>query len=263
MDGHGVRARSLAGRGGGHARAAAGGIAAGAGRRAGGEPQRDPRRGRGAPGPQAVERAAGRGRAAGHRLRHLPRGRIHHADAGGPGRRVARVHVARAGHGFRGRAAERHLQPGCGARVRGDGRGTVRYRNYGRPPVPRRARRAQPGPGAAHRAAADRALPGQGPPAAPHRQRPAGRGGCPAAGRDLAARVVHPHVRPGHAVPAGFRLVGSCGRRRGGCRAGAAVAGSNPALAGTASGTPRPPRRRRPARGHRPRAAGRIPGRAR
>src|SRR6185369_221366 len=78
--------------------------------------------------------------------------------------------------------------------------------------------RAPPGPGAAHGAAADRALPGQGPPAAPHRQRPAGRGRRPAAGRDLAARVVHPHVRPGHAVPAEFRLVGSCGRRRGGCR---------------------------------------------
>jgi hypothetical protein len=218
VDGHGVRARALAGRGGRHARAAAGRVAAGAGRRAGGEPQRDPRRGRGAPGPQAVERAAGRGRAAGHRLRHLPGDRIHHADASGPGRRVARVHVARAGDGLRGRGAERHLQPGCGARVRGDRRGTVRYRDYGRPPVPRRARGAHPGPGAAQGAAADRALPRQGPPAAPHRQRPAGRGRRPAARRNLAARVVHPHVPPGHAVPAGFRLVGSSGRRRGRCR---------------------------------------------
>ena len=72
----------------------------------------------------------------------------------------------------------------------------------------RRARRAQPGPGAAHGAADDRALPGQGPPAAPHRQRPAGRGRRPAAGRDLAAPVVHPHVRAGHAVSAEFRLSG-------------------------------------------------------
>ena len=97
---------------------------------------------------------------------------------------------------------------------------------------------AQPGPGAAHRAAADRALPGQGPPAAPHRQRPAGRGGRPAAGRDLAARVVHPHVRPGHAVPAGFRLVGACGRRRE--RRAAAVAGRIRRSPGRLRRTPRP-----------------------
>ena len=42
----------------------------------------------------------------------------------------------------------------------------------------------------------------------PHRQRPAGRGGRAAAGRDLAARIVHPHVRPGHPIPARVRLVG-------------------------------------------------------
>ena len=35
--------------------------------------------------------------------------------------------------GCRRRAAERRLQPGCGARVRGDWRGTVRYRDYGAP----------------------------------------------------------------------------------------------------------------------------------
>ena len=49
--------------------------------------ERDPRRRRGAPRPQAVQRAAGRGRPAGHRLRHLPGGGIHHADPGGPGGR--------------------------------------------------------------------------------------------------------------------------------------------------------------------------------
>ena len=46
----------------------------------------------GAPGPETVERAAGRGRPAGHRFRHLPgRLRGHGADPDGPGGRVARV----------------------------------------------------------------------------------------------------------------------------------------------------------------------------
>ena len=100
MAGHVLRSRSLAVRGGGAARAAAGRVAADAGRWPGGEPERDPRRGRGAPGPQAVERAASRRRPAGHRFRHLPGGGIHRADAGGPGDRLTRVYVPRAGHGL-------------------------------------------------------------------------------------------------------------------------------------------------------------------
>ena len=48
---------------------------------------------------------------------------------------------------------------------------------------------------------------------APHRRRPAGRGGRAAAGRDLAARIAHPHVRQGRPIPVRVRLVRPCGRR--------------------------------------------------
>ena len=59
----------------------------------------DPRLRRGAPRPQARQRAAGHRRAAGDRLRHLPRRRRDRADGGRGGVRHARLHVTRAGRG--------------------------------------------------------------------------------------------------------------------------------------------------------------------
>jgi hypothetical protein len=98
VDGYRLCSRALAGRGRRELRTAAGPLAAGAGRRPGRKPECDPRRGLGAPGSQAVERATGRGRPAGHRLRHLPRRGISNlADADRPGNRIAWFHVPRAG----------------------------------------------------------------------------------------------------------------------------------------------------------------------
>ena len=119
------------------------------------------------------------------------------------------------------------------------------------------------------------------------RQRPTANGlladvGAHAAGRELAARLAHPHVRAGHPVPAGLRLVRtcntgvgtgarrveSCARRDGlGVRparrsAGHAAAsyrpGGDPDHGGRFRAV-RPSGPRPPGRGRRPRATGRTP----
>ena len=197
MAGHGVRARGLTSGRGQRARAAARRLRAGAGPGPGGRPERDPRRRRGTPRPQARERTAGRRRAPGHRLRHLPgrRGQRAHPHRTGGG--IPRVHVTGTSRRPAGRAAQRHLQPGRGAGVRRHRPGTVRHRIDPRAGLPRGLQPAEPGPAPSRGPAADRALPGQRSRPAAHRRATAGRrsGGLP---RDrLAARAGDPHVHPG------------------------------------------------------------------
>ena len=182
-------------------------------------PERDPRRGRGAPRPEAGQRAAGRGRAAGDRFRHLPGGRGQRAHAYRAGGRLPRFHVAGAGRRPGGRAAQRYLQPGGGPGVRGDGPGTVRFRVDAGAGVPRGAQRASARPDAGRGPVAGRTVPGQGSGPASHRRRPAGRGGL--SGRGLAARAGDPRAGGGPAdddrAPAG--------RDRGRARSSAAGSG--------------------------------------
>jgi hypothetical protein len=157
--GDGIRRRPVAGRDGRGARVTAARSAGSAGGRAGGRPGHRPRRGRRARKPASGERPAGRGRAAGGRLRDLAGRRGERA--GGRGLRLARVLVAGAGPGPGHRAGERHLQPGCGADFCEQWAGTVRFWDKRRADVPagqqpggrqRPARRA---------AGAGRGLPGQ------------------------------------------------------------------------------------------------------
>ena len=86
----------------------------------------------GAPRPQARQRAAGHRRAAGDRLRHLPRRRRNRADGGRSGVRHAGFHVTRAGRGAGRRPGERRVRARVRGRLRGDRRGSVRHRHGGR-----------------------------------------------------------------------------------------------------------------------------------
>ena len=136
LAGHGICRRALAHRGGARPRTTACEHGAGAGRRAGGEPERHPRRRGGARRPEAVQRAAGRRRATGHRLRDFPGGRGERGHGHQPDDRLARVHVARTGPRHGHQPGQRHLQPGRGAHLRRHGPGTVRYRVARRADVP-------------------------------------------------------------------------------------------------------------------------------
>ena len=122
----------------------------------------------GAPRPQARQRAAGRRRAAGDRLRHLPRRRRNRADGGRSGVRHAGFHVTRAGRGTERRARERRVRARVRGRLRGHRRGSVRHRHGGRHLVPRGALRAGPGRDTAAAAGDGRRVPGQGPGRPPH-----------------------------------------------------------------------------------------------
>ena len=141
------------------ARAGAVAAAGRAGRGAAG----DPRLRRGAPRPQARQRAAGHRRAAGDRLRHRARRRRHLADGGRGGVRHAGLHVAGAGRGPGRGARERRVRARLRGGLRGGGDGTVRHRDGGGHLVPRGARRPGPGRGTAPAPPGDRRLPGQGP----------------------------------------------------------------------------------------------------
>ena len=99
--GHRLCARAFAGRRRCRAWPAARLVGAEARRRACRGIERDPRGGRGAPGPEASQRAAGRGRAAGDRLRHFPRRRLQPADPDRPPGRLARFHVPGTGRAAR------------------------------------------------------------------------------------------------------------------------------------------------------------------
>ena len=166
--GHRVRARAAfgSGRGGKRAFARAGAVAAA--RRAGRGPAGDTCLRGGAPRPQARQRAAGHRRAAGDRLRHLPRRRRNRADGGRSGVRHAGLHVTRAGRGAGRRPRERRVRARVRGRLRGGRRGSVRHRHGGRHLVPRGALRARPGRDTAAAAGDDRRLPGQGPGRPPH-----------------------------------------------------------------------------------------------
>ena len=166
--GHRVRARALpgSGRGGKRAFARAGAVAAA--RRAGRGPAGDTCLRGGTPRPQARQRAAGRRRAAGDRLRHLPRRRRNRADGGRSGVRHAGFHVTRAGRGTERRARERRIRARVRGRLRGDRSGSVRHRHGGRHLVPRGVLRAGPGRDTAAAAGDDRRVPGQGPGRPPH-----------------------------------------------------------------------------------------------
>ena len=111
---------------------------------------------------------AGHRRAAGDRLRHLPRRRRNRADGGRSGIRHAGFHVTRAGRGAGRRPGERRVRARVRGRLRGDRRGSVRHRHGGRHLVPRSARRARPGRDTAATAGDDRRLPGQRPGRPPH-----------------------------------------------------------------------------------------------
>ena len=139
-----------------------------AARRAGRGPAGDTCLRGGAPRPQARQRAAGRRRAAGDRLRHLPRRRRNRADGGRSGVRHAGFHVTRAGRGTGRRPRERRVRARVRGRLRGGRRGSVRHRHGGRHLVPRGALRARPGRDTAAAAGGDRRLPGQGPGRPPH-----------------------------------------------------------------------------------------------
>ena len=107
------------------------GLAADTGRGPGGEPERDPRRGRGSTGisrPSNVLIAEDGPRVIDFGISRAVESTA--ADAGGPGDRLAGVHVPRAGRRFRSRAAERHLQPRGGAGLRRHGRGAVRRQEH-------------------------------------------------------------------------------------------------------------------------------------
>ena len=165
---HRVRARAPfgSGRGGKRAFARAGAVAAA--RRAGRGPAGDTCLRGGTPRPQARQRAAGRRRAAGDRLRYLPRRRRNRADGGRSGVRHAGFHVTRASRGTERRPRERRVRARVRGRLRGGRSGSVRHRHGGRHLVPRGALRAGPGRDTAAAAGDDRRVPGQGPGRPPH-----------------------------------------------------------------------------------------------
>ena len=107
---------------------------------------------------------------------------ISRATGAGPGGRrrlgdgLARVHVPRAGPGRGDRPAERHLQPGRGARLRRHGPRAIRPGIASGTGLPAGLRLAGPRRGARRAAPAYRALPGQGPRSAAHRRRGPGHG---------------------------------------------------------------------------------------
>ena len=190
-------------------------VAAGAGRGPGQEPDRDPRGGRRARRPQAVQRAAGPGRAARDRLRDLPGRGGGSAGAGRPRGRHAQLHVPRAGRGRGGRAAQRRVQPGRGARLRRHRAQAVRHRAARRGARAGGPRGGRPQGRSRRGAAADRTVPGQGPGRAAHRRRAAGRGDRRPV-RDGAAARAGLRGRAGADPPPGPGPAAARRRRRGG-----------------------------------------------
>jgi hypothetical protein len=72
------------------------------------------------------KRAASPGWTAGHRLRHFRRSRDQPADPDRSAHRFTRLHVPGTARRPRGGARQRHLQPGCRACLRRDGRSAIR-----------------------------------------------------------------------------------------------------------------------------------------
>ena len=135
---------------------------------------RDPRGRDRAPGPQALQRAAHRGRPEGHRLRHRPGAGHDQPDQDGHHGRLGRLHGARTDHGP-GRDGGGHLHLGRDGGLRGGRPDAVRDRGVRRHHVPDRARSPGPDRGAAGPAPAGRGRPGQGPAGPAHRAATAGR----------------------------------------------------------------------------------------
>jgi hypothetical protein len=161
--GHHARHGALPGRRGRSAGTAGGdrGVAArrGPGRGAGRSARLRP----GAPGPEAVQRAAGGRRTPGDRFRYLTGPGRHRDDRNRGAGRHAWVHVARAGQWRAGRPAERRVLLRRRGGVRGDGHRAVRGRQPGGHDLPGRTRGAHLVRAARRAGRPGAPLPGQAP----------------------------------------------------------------------------------------------------
>lgn len=194
MAGHRVRTRSFARGGGPRPRSAARRVVAGARGGAGGVDRGHPLGKGGPPRSEAVECAAGAGRAPSDRLWDLTGGGGHGPDQDRGDRRVPGLHVAGADRGRPGHRCHRCVLARCGPGLRGGGQRPVRRRTDACPALPGDSSTAPAERGSCRAAAAGRRVPGEGPAAAT-----VARGAARSAPGDGGRRRDHPGMAAGRA----------------------------------------------------------------